>query len=65
MTDASGLPPRINASPEEIARASLNLRPRNVEGRVYRCVGCGEVVEWPVILNDDGTCSMCAETEGG
>ena len=61
MTDESGLPPRINATPEEIARATLNFRPRKVESRVYKCGECGQVVEWPIILDDDGICSNCAE----
>ena len=64
MSDKAGLPPRINATPEEIARASLNLRPRKVTGRVYKCAGCDQVVEWPVVLNDDGTCSSCSEADG-
>ena len=64
MTDKAGFPPRINATPEEIARASLSVRPRKVEGRVYKCVECERVVEWPIILDDDGTCSNCAELDG-
>lgn len=56
-----GLPPRIDASPEEIARATLRHKPRRVEGRVYRCGECGEVVEWPAVLGDDGVCDTCTD----
>ena len=61
----AGLPPRIDATPEEIARAMFRAPRRPVEYREYKCRACGEIVEWPVVLGDDGVCSMsmCAESE--
>ena len=50
MTAKARLPPRIDASPEEIARAALTAPRQRVEYREYRCQVCGVVVEWPVVL---------------
>lgn len=54
MPDYDKLPPRIDASPEEIARAMFLAPRRPVEYREYRCKACGEAVEWPMVLGDDG-----------
>ena len=54
-------PPRIDATPEEIARTVLNGgRPKgNVKALVYRCVGCGREVNYPETLHNDGRCPEC------
>ena len=54
-----GLPPRIDTSPEEIARALLRAPVKPVEYREYRCVVCGEIVEWRDVLFEDGRCAEC------
>ena len=59
MTKQAGYPPRIDASMEEIARATLRAKPRKVAGRVYWCVPCGEVVHWHRVLGDDGVRETC------
>ena len=61
MMEQAGLPPRIDATPEEIVRATLRRPVRAVEGRVYRCVRCEQAVEWPVVLGGDGVCEGCVE----
>ncbi|MYC07712.1 MAG: hypothetical protein F4X57_11180 [Chloroflexi bacterium] len=64
MTEQAGYPPRVNVSVEELARATLRrARPRKIVGRVYRCVACGEVVEWPQVLGDDVVCGGCASAQ--
>ena len=57
-------PPRIDATPEEIARLALNGgRPKgNVKALVYRCAGCGREVSYPETLYRDGRCEGCTET---
>ena len=42
-------PPRIDATPEALARVVLNGgRPKgSVKGLVYRCAGCGREVSYP------------------
>ena len=54
-------PPRIDATPEEIARAVLNSgRPKaRVKSRDYRCGACGRAVHYPETLYNDGGCSEC------
>ena len=61
MSDKAGLPPRIDATPEEIARRVLTAPSRPVKYREYKCKACGEVVEWPMVLFDDGSCELCVE----
>ena len=55
------LPPRIDATAEEIAHVVLNAgRPKGpVAGRDYHCADCGKQVVWPDILYDDGRCEGC------
>ena len=57
-------PPRIDATPEELARVVLNGgRPKgSVKGLVYRCVGCRREVSYPETLYRDGRCEGCTET---
>ena len=54
-------PPRIDATPEEIARTVLNAgRPKaRVKSRTYRCEVCGREVQYPETLYRDGRCPEC------
>ena len=61
------LPPRIDATPEEIARVMLTTRPKAQwdyqDGKtVYRCVECLREVQFPETLYQDGKCSGCTTT---
>ena len=54
-------PPRIDATPEEIAERFLRVPgDAKVEELEYRCAGCGEKVYYPDVLNRDDRCSVCA-----
>ena len=54
-------PPRIDATPEEIARTVLNGgRPKvRVKSRTYLCGACGRAVQYPETLYRDGRCPEC------
>ena len=54
-------PPRIDATPEEIARTVLNAgRPKaRVKSRTYRCGACRREVQYPETLYRDGRCPEC------
>ena len=54
-------PPRIDATPEELARTVLNAgRPKaRVKSRTYRCGACGREVQYPETLYRDGRCPEC------
>ena len=56
-------PPRIDATPEEIAEAMFSVpisRIRELESKTeYRCVDCGEEVNYPDTLYNDGKCETC------
>ena len=56
-----GYPPRIDATPEEIARTVLNGgRPKaRVKSRTYRWGACGRAVYYPETLYRDGRCPEC------
>ena len=56
-----GLPPRIDATPEEIARAVMNAgRPNaRVKSQDYRCHSCGREVRYPETLYRGGRCPEC------
>ena len=55
-------PPRIDASPEAIARAVLSAKPGPVtKAKVYRCEACNEAVYYPDTLYQDGRCEACHE----
>ena len=59
---ARPLPPRIDATPEELARAVLSAgRPTTAvdDSKVYRCRSCGQTVQWPATLYNDGRCEDC------
>ena len=54
------LPPRIDASPEDIARAFFRAPvTTNTKPRKYYCNSCGSQITYPEILFDDGKCSVC------
>ena len=60
---ARALPPRIDASPEQIAEALLRKPLRGVmRERDYRCKDCDKVIHYPEVLNDDERCELCAAT---
>ena len=54
-------PPRIDATPEEIARVVLNAgRPTGpVKDRDYSCRACERDVNYPETLYRDGLCPEC------
>ena len=59
---ARPLPPRIDATPEELARAVLSVgRPTKAvdDSKVYRCTACGRAVQWPETLYNDNRCEGC------
>ena len=51
-------PPRIDASPEEIASVMLAPPPERVV-KSYRCGRCEGLVSYPETLHDDGLCGTC------
>ena len=52
-------PPRIDATPKEIARAVLQSPPPADLEREYTCRGCGRVVFYPETIYRDGQCAAC------
>ena len=53
-------PPRIDATPEEVAQALFRAPPGFVmEERDYRCSDCGRGVHYPEVLHRDNRCSGC------
>ena len=60
-----GYPPKIDASPEEIAQAMFKLpsghtgQCENGEDKVYRCAACEREVYYPETLYGDGRCEAC------
>ena len=53
-------PPRIDATPEQIAQAFFAASPDAViTEREYRCRDCGRAVNYPETLYDDNRCSEC------
>ena len=56
------LPPRIDASPEQIADAFFRFPvDRELPRPEYRCGQCGEAVTYPAVLDRSGRCSKCAK----
>ena len=53
------LPPRIDADAETVARAVLRMPKSPPAPRTYRCVACGQSVQWPAVLHDDQRCENC------
>ena len=54
-------PPRIDATPEQIANVVMNAgRPKGpVKAVDYRCVDCKRLVGYPETLYNDGRCAEC------
>ena len=53
-------PPRIDATPEEVAQAIFRAPPNKaIEKREYRCLTCGRSVHYPDVLHRDNRCSEC------
>ena len=54
-------PPRIDATPEELARILLNAGPAKgkVSGRDYHCRNCKRLVAYPEVLYRDDRCEEC------
>ena len=54
-------PPRIDATPEEVAHIVLNAgRPKGaVVGKLYYCRDCERQVAWPETLYRDHRCESC------
>ena len=55
------LPPRADATAEELARAFFKGKPGDEADfpMVYNCAGCGRVVSFPEILYRDKRCAAC------
>ena len=58
------LPPRIDATAEEIAERVLQVRPKrrfnDPPAQIgYKCGECNRLVAYPEILYQDGLCSGC------
>ena len=56
-----GYPPRVDATPEQIANRVLNAGRRKspYAQRTYRCKDCRESIYYPDTLHEDGRCSKC------
>ena len=56
-----GYPPKIDATPEEIAQAMFRTPPDTVvdTDKVYRCKECAREVNYPEALYRDGRCEGC------
>ena len=56
-----GYPPKIDASPEEIAQAMFRASPGTAidAAKVYRCKECAREVNYPEALCRDGRCEAC------
>jgi nitrate reductase cytochrome c-type subunit len=54
-------PPKIDATPEEVAQVLLNAGPVKgpVSGRNYYCVDCKRQVAYPETLYNDNRCAGC------
>lgn len=59
-----GYPPRIDATPEELAQAMFRVSPGLAvdSEKIYRCVECGREVNYPETLFRDERCEGCTET---
>ena len=54
-------PPKIDATPEEVAKVLLNTGPVSgpVSGRDYYCADCKRQVAYPETLYNDNRCESC------
>lgn len=60
------LPPRIDATAEEVARFVLNRPPPGPEvdpSQTYVCLRCERPVYFPEVLYNDGRCEPCQDAE--
>ena len=57
------LPPRADATPEDLARAFFKSKPGDDSNfpMTYYCVACEEAVHYPKILYRDGRCEDCGK----
>lgn len=71
---ARPLPPRIDATPEQVAGAFFSMpadhdwkyvkEPGVAYGEDYNCVDCSRSVKYPDTLHDDGRCDTCHKKAG-
>ena len=62
---ARTLPPRIDATPEELAERFMQMKPPGPKvdfSKVFRCAECKRKVEWPETLYNDGKCEECHQS---
>ena len=65
VQDKNKLPPRIDATPEEIAQAFFRADHVVLSGTTdYRCRTCKEEVHYPDVLHQDGQCAKCMQPVG-
>lgn len=65
---ARGYPPRIDATPDQLAEVLLRAgRPKQDvdDSRVYRCAECQREVYYPETLYNDGCCPECHTARAG
>ena len=61
------LPPRIEATPEQLAQAMFSVpadhrwKYREGEFDAYRCRDCERVVSYPEVLSAVGLCPKCSD----
>ena len=59
------LPPRIQATPEQLAQAMFAMpaghkwKYMEGEGTGYYCAECGRGISYPEVLTADGRCTRC------
>ena len=60
-------PPKIDASPEQIAQRFFRRRPDDDDlvMKAYRCAQCKREVAYPETLFEGGLCAECAEVGSG
>ncbi len=59
-------PPKIDATPEEIAKVFFRRRPDDdLVMQEYRCAQCKREVAYPETLFKGGLCAECAEVGSG
>ena len=64
---ARALPPRTDATPEQLAKAMFALPADHEWGYLkerqdYRCQECGRAVSYPEVLGESGLCSTCLKS---
>ena len=60
-------PPRVDATPEEIAQLMFQLPHDHqwkyeTEPPEYKCEACGKAVHYPDVLHREGLCQGCRAT---